>query len=60
MASLETAELEEQSQAVATFDPHTDVSADARFIVRQLTWNLILGFLVLYVALGVLAWLVSH
>ena len=61
MAALETmAELDERSKPAPTFDPHTEVSADARFIVRQLTWNLILGFLLLYVALGFLAWFVSH
>jgi hypothetical protein len=58
-------EAEEEAKRVASpaapFDPRTEVSADARFIVRQLTWNLVLWFLVVPLLLGFILWAaVSH
>lgn len=47
-------------QVARAFDPLTDVSADARFIVRQLTWNLVLWFLVVPLILGFVLWAVSQ
>ena len=56
-ATHQTPDEEEVERA---FDPLTDVSADARFIVRQLTWNLILWFLVVPLILGLVLWAVSR
>jgi hypothetical protein len=50
----------DQEEVARPFDPGTDVSADARFIVRQLTWNLVLWFLVVPLILGFLLWAVSR
>jgi hypothetical protein len=41
---------------VAPFDPRTQVSADAKYIVR----NLVLWFLVLPAVLGALLWAITH
>jgi len=57
-------EADEQAKQIASptaqFDPRTDVSADARFIVRQLTWNLVLWFLVVPLLLGFVLWAMSR
>jgi hypothetical protein len=46
----------ETAMVVRVFDPRTDVSADARYVVR----NLVLWFLVLPIALGIIIWAVTR
>lgn len=42
------------------FNPRTDVSADAKYIVHRLTWNIALIFIVLPIVFAVIAWVLTH
>jgi hypothetical protein len=59
-AKLDEAESEqraaERERPPAPFDPRTQVSADAKYIVK----NLVLWFLVLPALLGLILWAVTH
>ena len=47
---------EAERGSVRPFDPRTEVSADAKFIVKQL----VLWFLVLPIVLGAILWVATH
>lgn len=50
----------EDKAIVAVFDPRTEVTADAKYIVKFLTWNLVLWFLVVPAVVGFVIWAVSR
>jgi len=59
-AAIEREEREMTEKAARPFDPRVDVTADARYIVSRMTWNLVLWFLIVPGVVGAALWIAAH